>query len=111
MNDLIKRSDAIYELMDIIPYKFYRKGKYISLLDRKKCLATIKAIPTISKPQEKWIPCNKRLPGKYKAVLTTSKDGRVRENFITTCGWSYDTYAVVAWMPLPKPWKGADDET
>lgn len=62
MNDLIKRSDAIHELMDIIPHKFYRKGKYISLLDRKKCLATIKAIPTINKPQEKWIPCSKRLP-------------------------------------------------
>lgn len=58
-----------------------------------------------------WIPCSERLPSKYKTVLTTSKDGRVRENFINAGGWSYDTYAVVAWMPLPKPYKeGADDE-
>lgn len=65
------------------------------------------AYKTTDKQQE-WIPCSEKLPNKYKAVLTTSKDGRVRENFINAGGWSYDTYAVVAWMPLPEPWKGAD---
>lgn len=59
--------------------------------------------PTIE-PME-WTPCSEGLPKKYTSVLTTSKNGRVRENFINACGWSYDTYAVVAWMPLPKPYK------
>ena len=70
----------------------------------------------IDRPQE-WIPCSERLPSEDEqdpelGVIVTLGNGY--------SGLQYDWYHdghwydwdgfVVAWMPLPKPWKGADDE-
>jgi len=72
-----------------------------------------------------WIPCSERLPekdGKY--LCTVNRELRVvRTMFYRPSAWdaenkckwktSDDFYAydwfVLAWMPLPEPWKGADD--
>ena len=71
--------------------------------------------PSIDRPQG-WIPCSERLPNEKEIVLITNDKGNVR------CGKFRGTYkkwwnwkgntleTVLAWMPLPKPWKGADDE-
>lgn len=63
-----------------------------------------------------WIPCSERLPTEEEqddelGVLVTLGNGY--------SGLQYDWYHdghwydwngfVVAWMPLPEPWKGADD--
>lgn len=67
------------------------------------------------RPQE-WIPCSERLPNKKDVVLITNDKGNVRcGQFRYTDGkywvWKGNTLEkVLAWMPLPKPWKGADDE-
>ena len=74
------------------------------------------------RPQE-WIPCSERLPSEKDyigdvVIWCTDKS-------IVGVGWYYestkswatidDTFPpilgeVIAWMPLPKPWRGADDE-
>lgn len=77
---------------------------------------------------DKWIPCSERLPkiGEYhisEPCLVYCKGGvyafaELEENIFGQVGWNCerdDDYhepigEVVAWMPLPKPWKGADDE-
>lgn len=68
-----------------------------------------------------WIPCSERLPKKGEVVLITNGKGNVR------CGqyrseydvrgethywwWKGKTVeSVLAWMPLPKPYKGGEDE-
>ena len=71
---------------------------------------------TADRPQG-WIPCSERLPSEDEqdpelGVIVTLGNGY--------SGLQYDWYHdghwydwdgfVVAWMPLPKPWKGADDE-
>ena len=73
--------------------------------------------------QQEWIPCSERLPSEKDyigdvVIWCTDKS-------IVGVGWYYestkswatidDTFPpilgeVIAWMPLPKPWKGADDE-
>lgn len=58
-----------------------------------------------------WIPCNERVP-KWKdhtddMVLVCYADGSVRFN--TFMNWQWVQGEPIAWMPLPKPWKGADD--
>jgi hypothetical protein len=88
----------------------------------------VKALPSADRPQE-WIPCSERLPkgvdeiSECEMVLMTLSLGYV------ACGWingdtAYvlinnpvydqiviaDSKEVVAWMPLPKSWKGADNE-
>ena len=79
-----------------------------------------------------WIPCSERLPGDGERVLATHLGGinpdrqvieHVYEDGEFTFGWDMDmnidspTFGqrymgkVVAWMPLPEPWKGENHET
>lgn len=67
--------------------------------------------PTI-KPQE-WIPCSKRLPEEGVEVLGTDDHGCIRHVVKDKCRlYEFSTYEemmhinIVAWMPLPEPWKG-----
>lgn len=73
--------------------------------------------------QGEWIPCSERLPSEKDyigdvVIWCTDKS-------IVGVGWYYestkswatidDTFPpilgkVIAWMPLPEPWRGADDE-
>ena len=87
----------------------------------------------------RWIPCSERLPSEGEVVLVcmrieshkaeweeqrTIEFGRIssdRDDCYGT-GWEWlnesgaDYWeadwnnSILAWMPLPKPWKGADDE-
>lgn len=72
---------------------------------------------------EKWIPCNEKLPEKFEDVLVTQKyydldceEYRIDVN--TACldedGYWYtifleegymEDYDVIAWMPLPEPYR------
>ena len=65
-----------------------------------------------------WIPCSERLPEEGVPVLGTFKfqggkgcltTERIiingKERWSASCGLK-----PIAWMPLPEPWKGADDE-
>ena len=78
--------------------------------------------PTIEIPQ--WIPCSEKLPSENdEYIITMGKDSFNKEGYVTWAmfdklkkkfyfpGGRVNYYiAVTAWMPLPKPWKGADDE-
>lgn len=79
-------------------------------------------------PAQKWIPCSERLPKPYTAVLVCDECGWIslgvyrpcdvteKDSGWSTLGWStltrikLPTDEVLAWMPLPKPWEGADNE-
>lgn len=70
----------------------------------------------------KWIPCEERLPSEYGSYLVTYAwdDGEPLTDMLefgkigfyeADDEWGdidYDN--VIAWMPLPEPWKGAGDE-
>ena len=128
MNDLIRREDAIEAYSDIYWIDDRLNLAYREELD--KIDEKIRNIPTVEvadRPQE-WIPCSERLPkiGEYhisEPCLVYCKGGvyafaELEENIFGQVGWNCerdDDYhepigEVVAWMPLPKPWKGADDE-
>ncbi len=120
-NDTIRRSDAIKQMAlmlegiseDLSEQIIQRFG-----YDSAEELATeaMSIIPSADRPQE-WIPCSERLPREEEqddelGVLVTLGNGY--------SGLQYDWYRgdhwydwngyVLAWMPLPEPWKGADDE-
>ena len=75
------------------------------------------------RPSGEWIPCSERLPRPYTGVLVCDECGWISLGSYRPCdvtekdsGWStftrikIPTDGIIAWMPLPKPWKGADDE-
>lgn len=69
--------------------------------------------PTIEQPT--WIPCSERLPEKDGFYLTTITDGEqiaVCKLPFVESEWKGNWFddKVLAWMSLPSPWKGADDE-
>ena len=59
------------------------------------------------KPAQQWIPCSERLPDDGQRVLMQLDIG-------TICVFDYyangSTTHLVAWMPLPEPYKGEEHE-
>ena len=81
------------------------------------------AVEVADRPEGEWIPCSERLPRPYTEVLVCDECGWISLGLYRPCdvtekdsGWStltrikIPTVGIIAWMPLPKPWKGADDE-
>ena len=65
--------------------------------------------------QQEWIPCSERLPKENTEVLMSLEWGidiGEHRNGDWHSEWinHYDDGNVLAWMPLPEPWKGVDDE-
>ena len=111
MDDLIRRNDAIEALYK---YNFVTK----EVIERE-----IMDIPSA----DRWILCSEREPNEFEDVLVLLSDGTMDVLQITDyldiwgnvkwchavhhgSGCAVDGNEVVAWMPLPVPWKGADDE-
>lgn len=84
-----------------------------------------------AQPEPQWIPCSERLPEDGKRVLATHLGGlnpdrqvieHVYANGKFTMGWDMDmnmdspTFGqrymgeVIAWMPLPEPYRGGEQE-
>lgn len=73
---------------------------------------------------DNWIPVSERLPSVYGEYLATVDGETIEVSYVPETkglikGWSTcDTYGykrlsdddVIAWMPLPTPYKGGDDE-
>ena len=63
----------------------------------------------------KWIPCNERLPENAMDVIAQFSSGTVTElryagNGIFEGIYEYSTKVIIAWMPLPEPYKEGVDE-
>ena len=70
-----------------------------------------------ARPKGEWIPCSERLPTKAGHYLCSfNKPNRIDNIYVDLAYWTggrwygYLTNEINAWMPLPKPWEGADDE-
>ncbi len=61
----------------------------------------------------RWIPVTERLPKETGYYLTSTEYNDVLHDFFFDGKWETAEcfwYKVVAWMPLPEPYKGGDAE-
>ena len=82
-----------------------RIGEYI-----QKQPIYVEAEIDTTKDFAQWIPCSERLPKKIGVYLVTTEEGKVFEydyNILTVHlkKWSFCRKEIVAWMPLPEPYK------
>ena len=117
--DTIYREDAIKEIEEYIVKENEAISEHPDDIFKYNSglLTAIQAVhdlPSADRPQG-WIPCSERLPEDNERVLVTTAWGYVTIGWIKQNIWSTDSIVnlrdfVLAWMPLPEPWKGADDE-
>lgn len=104
---------------DVLKYECYYcdiRAEWLSSTEAEE------AVPPTDRSQE-WIPCSERLPedvqigDEYPTVIFCTKENTYAgfyEHYIGGRWWAEDgDYVVddvIAWMPLPEPWKGADDD-
>lgn len=55
-----------------------------------------------------WIPCSERLPEKNGEYLITGRQGAVNKRRYHDGHW-YGNWSVLAWMPLPQPYKAESE--
>lgn len=103
------------KLMQHIKHKLCISSFDYLMESEKAIINVIESEPSIEMPT--WIPCSERLPESQGYYICTCKDGSKykRASVVKwSNGWQLTgarTYWVVlAWMPLPEPMKGADDE-
>lgn len=120
MSDLIERQAAIDALADM-HCKSDEDG-YVWII-RSDAWARIDALPS-AQPEQRWIPCSERLPvikehHVSEPCIVYCSNGaygfaELEENIFGQVGWNCerdDEYheplgEVLAWMPLPEPYKG-----
>ena len=116
-SDLISRADALEQMAQAECGLHYEDCE----ADNCSCpyIGRILDIPPTESDTVEWIPVSEKLPNTYEEVIVSiiddSADSRLEE---TTVAWRLDEYwisgndtigEVVAWMPLPKPYR-KDDE-
>ena len=108
MDDLISRQEAI----DWLTNEW--DGMVTSVFDG------IKNLPS-AEPEQRWIPCSERLPDdveigeEYPAVIFCTDKATYAGFYEHNFGgkwWTEEDYtvdSVIAWMPLPEPYKKAEE--
>ncbi len=61
-----------------------------------------------AEPEQRWIPVTERLPERTGYYLVTGRQGAVNKRLYQDGYW-YGNWTVIAWMPLPEPYKGEQE--
>ena len=121
VKDCISRQAAIDAMMKLQTEDIEAYGASIPEgFDGDRAVTALKALPSA----QRWIPCSERLPSfDFTDVLVCMHDVRhgcedeyyiasayvVRGHWEMTLNVDTSDLEIVAWMPLPKPWKGGEE--
>lgn len=108
---IINKIDDIYNENEMREIEIHRKSykelqQTVTDLSLENCLMKNKI------EEMKWIPVSEKLPNRHQRVLCyfkyepDSPDIISENTYIGGCMWMSESDKVVAWMPLPEPYKG-----
>lgn len=111
-------ADALKRKMQKVATKAWKMKLNASIEKTfNQCIDYIDSAPTIEPKQGEWIPCSERLPEiGMKTILLYDSEEISGGTYIGNLAWNAafasknEFVKVIAWMPLPEPWKGTDDE-
>lgn len=107
MSDLISRADAI----EAVGEWMQKEYGYLDLNRAERLIDALSALPSA---EAEWILCSERLPEVGEiCLLTVHEYGWNCKDYTRVIIGEYsDNYAdhILAWMPLPKPYKGGAEE-
>lgn len=115
VGDTISRQAAIDALAEHEKSNGHNYTLFVDIVS--ECAEIIRDLPSA---EPRWIPVAEGLPGYGEDVLLTvgaycavgylsaTNDEETDEWYFS--GWYHPMSDVTAWMPLPKPWKGEEDE-
>ena len=99
MNDLISRQAAIDAIREL------ESGEDFNFNNGLICaMNNVAELPSADAPQ--WIPCSERWPDPETLVLASYDGDDVEMAYYD----GHQQYAFNAWMPLPEPWKGGEQD-
>lgn len=118
--DAVSRQ-AVLDICDLryrydIPYEYDEGGKHIKGYDEGRIInmTKLRQLPSVEKTG--WIPVSERLPEikNYTSLyLVTLSNGSVRIGEFTESNgenwWDWNKDDVIAWMPLPEPYRADVD--
>ena len=114
MSDTISRQAAIEALADM-HCKSDEDG-YVWII-RSDAWARIDALPSAQPEHMSWTLCRHQMPENNVNVLFCSVDGEIfvghhfhLDNYWVTMGYAIPDNNVKAWMPLPEPHKGGEQD-
>lgn len=110
MSDLIRREDVndlIKQICDACGEGEKYNGAMCRCCRFDDFIGVVDNIPS-AEPEHKWIPVSEALPEERKNVLVTTIDGDIKVSYRSdvTYWLHIGRGNVIAWMPLPEPWRG-----
>lgn len=108
-------ADALKENFPLPCEEWEMKGQQ-TLWDAREIREMIDRMPTVEPKTMQWIPCSVEKPKKTGYYICTCHDGVCYRTsvLVWSTGWVLTGvrayWRVIAWMPLPKPWKGEEDD-
>lgn len=109
-NDLISKHELKGKISHCLwKYQHNHRDSIKVIADiSNEILDIIENVETVEQPQGEWIPVSERLPEQNGYYITTCRD--ICENRVHTVGFDgvrkkWGRGGVIAWQPLPEPYK------